>query len=743
MFEKLKSLKTFPAILVILVAIISIYLQFIPLLSVLHFEYSAFSAVILFVSSGLLTVYFLRKYNSLGVLIPMLVTKYKFYFLLLFIPVLISLVFNYLFQQCPICDGILFYLIISVPSFYFGFVCGVFSFFISKKFSYPLFIGSLLLFIMLPLLEFYFNPQIYFYNPIIGIFPGTIYDEEISITNSLLLYRILNVLFFSIIIYVSMKIGKKRDIKRYFFYLGILITTVIWIFTKQFLGFSSTTSSIEKALKGIALTPNYKIVYPLNADENKKRLIVLEHEYYNESLKCKTSLSPSNLITSVIFEDRNQKGRLFGTKAANVAKPWLSQIYLDQYSLSNTLEHELAHIFAAEIGSTILKITPNFNFALLEGYAMAMENNYAGFDIDYLAYLGNKSDYRIDLENLFSKLNFFGSASSLSYIYAGSFIKYLINMYGITSVNQIYQDLDFQKHIGKSLSQLSNEYMGYLDSHDYSVNMNRANLFFGFKPLIKKTCPREVANGLKEAWQEYSSKNFISAKEKFDDIYSYSNSYSALIGIVYCNTEIGNEEESKQLLENSLDDYEGTSSYFSAMLNYGDQFVLTNKIQKADSIYTILAEMKPTIRYYNLATIRKFLILENDDQITAYLRGSDFDKYSILTQLNNTLLFEPSIPIMVELSKRLNENADLFSSYLSTKPNLDETISSNTAFVLSKYFYDNYKFAEALHFAELSIDKCEESYRISILESHRNKIEWIDQQKNEILSQTKFSVIID
>lgn len=209
MFKKLKSLKTFPAILIILVAVVSIYSQFVPLLSVLHFEYSAFSAVILFVSSGLLTVYLLRKYNSLGVLIPMLVTKYKLYLLLLFIPILISLLFNFTFQQCPICGGILFYLIISVPSFYFGFVCGVFSFFISKKFSYLLFIGSLLLFIMLPLLEFYFNPQIYFYNPIIGIFPGTIYDEEISITNSLLLYRILNMLFFSIIIYVSMKIGNK------------------------------------------------------------------------------------------------------------------------------------------------------------------------------------------------------------------------------------------------------------------------------------------------------------------------------------------------------------------------------------------------------------------------------------------------------------------------------------------------------------------------------------------------------
>jgi len=216
-------------------------------------------------------------------------------------------------------------------------------------------------------------------------------------------------------------------------------------------------------------------------------------------------LIPSNLITSFIFENGDQKRELFGTKAANVAKPWQSQIYIDQYSLDNTLEHELAHIFAAAIGSTVLKITPNFNFALLEGYAMAIENDYAGFDIDYLASLANKSDYKINLESLFSKLNFFGSASSISYIYAGSFFKYLVKQYGVKSVNGIYQDLDFQKHIGKNLKQLSDEYFGYLDSLNYPVNENRANYFFGYKPLIKKVCPREVANGLKEAWNEYSN----------------------------------------------------------------------------------------------------------------------------------------------------------------------------------------------------------------------------------------------
>lgn len=740
MFKKLKYLKTFPAIMIIIIVLISLFFQTLPLVSTLNFEFSALSAIILFISSGLLTVYFLRKYKNIGVLLPMMMTKYKFYLWLLFIPLIISILFNLLFQQCPICDGIIFYIVITIPAFYFGFACGLFSYFISKKYSYVLFISSFLLFVIIPLLEFYFNPQIYFYNSIIGFFPGTIYDEEISVSNTLLFYRFLNIIFFSILVYFTIKIGNKKNFKRYLFLSGILIIVIVWIFSKPILGFSSTNNSIEKILKGETLSPHYKIVYPINSNVNEKRLFVLEHEYYYQALKRKTDLTPCSLITSFIFENGDQKRELFGTKAANVAKPWQSQIYIDQYTLDNTLEHELTHIFAAEIGSTILKIAPDFNFALLEGYAMAMENDYSGFDIDYLAYLANKNDYKMNLVSLFSNLNFFGSASSLSYIYAGSFIKYLLHEYGIKPVNEIYQDIDFKKHIGKNLEQLNDDYFNYLDSLNYPVNINRADYFFGYKPLIKKVCPREVANGLNKAWNEYSDEKYFSAKEKFHDIYLYSNSYSALVGIIYCNTKLGMMEESKDLLEKSLRDYKGTSSYFGALLHFGDQLMLTDKIRKANSVYTVLANLKPTINYYNLAMVRKAMISINEKLGADYIKGSDFDKYSILKRINSNELFEPSIPIMVKLSQRLNESSDLFETYLNEKTNLDEKISSNTAFVLSKYFYNNYKFNKALHFAELSIEKCKESFRISILKAHKDKIEWVIKNKDKILSETKFSI---
>ena len=96
------------------------------------------------------------------------------------------------------------------------------------------------------------------------------------------------------------------------------------------------------------------------------------------------------------------------------------------------------------------------------------------------------------------------------------------------------------------------------------------------------------------------------------------------------------------------------------------------------------------------------------------------EEYGILKSINEVELFDSSIPIMIELSERLNENISTFSSFLDGK-NFDN-ISSNSAYEISKYLMRNLEFEKSLKFAELSIQKCNENYRLPILKSHRNKI---------------------
>ncbi len=715
---KIKTLINTSNILLLVIVVIAIFAQTFPLVQVINFEFSFLFGILLFLASGVLTIFYLRKFKTFGVLPAIIRMKYKSYLLLLFTPLLISIISNLIFQICPLGDGILYYLVIVIPAFYFGFVAGAFSFWSNKKFSYLIFIGIFLLFAFAPIVEFYIYPQVYFFNVIVGIIPGTIYDEQILIGSKLIIYRMLHFILFTILLYSMFKVGTVKQKNKNLLLLSTVLGAFLFFLLKPYLGYATTKYNLYENLKMSVLSNSFEIRYADNLTKKDVELLGLEHFYYMQDIEQKTKLStPDNLIT-YIFKDANQKGALFGSKAANVAKPWMNQIFLDYNSAENTLEHELTHIYAAQIGGTPFKIADSFNMAMLEGYAMAIEDNYSGYDIHYMALLAKESGYIFNIPELFSRFNFFKQTSSLSYITAGSFVKYLIETYGIEKVNSLYQDLDFNKYLAKNLTELSGEYVKFLENLNYPINKHRANLFFGRRPISKKVCPRSVANEISSAWKLYRQQSYFSARVLFNNIFKYSNSYSSLLGIIYSNNKLELYSESLKILDNKMSEYNGTSSYYSALLNLGDQLSFNNNYERANSVYKMLSDFNPTERYKNLAEIRIKLIAEN--KILDYLKGSDFDKYGILKSLNEVELFDASIPIMIEISERLDENISTFNIFLDGK--ILENLSSNSAYEISKYLMKDLEFEKSLKFAELSLQKCDENYRLPILQSHRNKI---------------------
>jgi len=724
--NKLKTYTNIPNIFLLIVLILAVFAQTLPLIQVLNFEFSFVFSIILFLTSGILTIHFLRKFKTLGMLPAIVRIKYKNYLAIFLSPLLISIISNLFLQICPFSDGIIYYFVIVLPAFYFGFVVGTFSFWTNKQYSYLIFCFIFVFFVLAPLFEFYIYPQVYFFNVIVGIIPGTIYDEEILINSKLILFRVIQFVLFSILLFSLIKVSNTNKKNRYLLMLCTLFGAVLFFLLKPYLGYATTKYKLYDNLKMRVLSTSFEIRYSDNLNEKDAQLIGFEHFYYISEIERKTKLStPKNLIT-YIFKNANQKGKLFGSKAANVAKPWMNQIFLDYNSVENTLEHELTHIYAAEIGSTPFKIAGGLNMALLEGYTMAIEDNYSGYDIHYMALLAKESGYDFNIKKLFSKFNFFNQTSSLSYVISGSFIKFIIERYGIEKVNKIYGDLDFELHLGKKIDELEIEYKEYLVSLNYPINKHRANLFFGRSPITKKVCPRTVANDLNFAWKLFNEQSYYSSLNAFKSIFKYSNSYSALIGVIYSNNKIGLYSESLEILNSKMNEFVNTASYYSALLHLGNQLSLVGKFEKADSVYNQLFEFKPTVLYKNIAKIRVELI--KNCKINYYLNGSDFDKYEILKSLNESHFIEESIPILINLSEQLDENNDRFYNYLEKLPT--ESISSNSAYEISKYLMKNYRYQESLKYAEIAVKKCSKRYELPIYKSHFRKAKWFGSVKS-------------
>ena len=195
-------------IYLIVIGIINLFLLTLPLTKVFGYEFSALNALLLSLLSGLFSISFLKssvKENQKFELENYL-SALRW---MLFLPFAISVLNSIIFGFCSFTDGLLFYLVITFPSLIIGSSLGSATFIVFKKFRVILFLLFFLLILFISVLEIYFNPQVYLYNPLFAYFPGTIYDEGLSVDFKLILYRIFNLIFFLPILIYSIKLTSR------------------------------------------------------------------------------------------------------------------------------------------------------------------------------------------------------------------------------------------------------------------------------------------------------------------------------------------------------------------------------------------------------------------------------------------------------------------------------------------------------------------------------------------------------
>jgi len=637
----------------------------------------------------------------------------------LIVPLIISFVSTIFCQECPISDGVYFYLIITLPSVIIGCTVGFFANFISTRYKYITFIFTWLILLLGFLPELYFNPQIYFYNSIFGYFPGVMYDLHIEITEELLLYRTFNVLFSIGVIFIIFQFDKKNESRKIIPITIVVFFYVLFSTLKIDLGFSTDVDRIKNELTNTIETEHFEIILPSNISEREIELVKINHEFYYNDLKQLLGAEPNAKITSFLFETGAQKKRLFGSQNADVAKLWSNQIYLNYGRYENSLKHEMAHIFSAEFANGIFKMPAMYNPGMLEGYAMALENNYDNFDIDYLAAHAFKNDYKITLKNLFSNFSFFTQTSSISYIYAGSFIKYIANNYGWRKVNNLYSNLDFEKELNKNISDLESEYFDYLDSLNIDINKHVANLYFGRVPLIKKYCARATAKELKNSWEHVEQKKYFLALEQFEEIYEYSKSYSGLHGIITCNNFAGAYEKNIELINNEIPSFGNSSYYFNLELLLTDALIMKNENELAEEYLDSLIIQNPRSDYYNASIIRKIFLAKEDSSAIRYISKRE-DRKKIIS---NLLDIKPTDEIIEIYLNFINEENYLAESKRIIELCNNNKYSSDTYFQLSKFAFNNLDFNNAKKYA-ISALKNVRFEKEEIVKEHLRKIEW-------------------
>jgi len=468
-------------------------LLFIPIMSTPSYE----SVMALNIFILLFYTYLSYKMQKIFLLEDFVQTSLSIGLILFSIP-LIILVISGLFKGfCPGHYGILFYLI-DIPPLLFllssiSLICkrlNLKNYIVSMLFL-ALIISSLLLNIYILINQ----PTTRFYSIFWGFFSGPIYDEDVRPDSQLLMYKLFSTLLSSIVWFT---LYKKTSAKAF---ISILLLIPTLLVVDEIYKNESTRSRTYHHLGAKIETEHFEIIYPPDQDWSKDIGVISQlHEYYYSQLKRELKHSGDIKIRSYIFRNEDEKQELTGAGRTQIAKPWLYEIYLTPIGLTDSkLKHEISHIFVGSLIDSPLGLYGRFrgiipNMAVVEGISVALEPETNILSLHQKAAILLKKDKLPHFDNLFNISKFYSYSGSISYSTSGSFIRYLIDNYGVEKFKQILKYEEFDRVYGKGITEVEREYREFLKGIPISPQQSYwASVVYRSKGLIDKRCPHEVA----------------------------------------------------------------------------------------------------------------------------------------------------------------------------------------------------------------------------------------------------------
>lgn len=719
------------------ILLLNFYFLTLPLLNTLSYEFSIANGIFLYFINSVFVITIFNKSESFQNKIKSVFSLYFYSIIIPFLLIFFYSVFNFF---CSFLEGLLFYFFITLISGFIGISIGILSFTLIQRLRWIIFVLITILFITIPITELFFNPQVYLYTPLIGYFPGVIYDEGISPDFKLIFYRIVNFIFFISLFIVSISY-LLNTINRNKYYLGLLFNLffgILFFVLSPSFGYSTDFNRISKELNGRIESENFIIYHPAEIDSSQMKQILLLHEESFYSLRKFLQVKPRQKIQSFIFKDSEQKKRLFGAGNADVAKPWLYHSYTSLDTYENSIKHELAHIFSAEFGATPFRVASFFNPALIEGIATASSPFYDNNYIHFLSAAAFENNIKFNIPSLFSSLSFLTQTSSLAYIVSGSFSLFLIEKYGIVKFKELYSQLNFNNIYNKNIEALIEEYSEYLKNFSVSQSKNIANYYFGRPSLITNICPRYAAVKLKEGRELLNEKSFDKAEKIFSEIFIKTKSYTSLNGLIFIKEENKDYKSAIKLIEENEKYFEKTVYEFFLKLKKGDLFSLFGNEKNAIDIYKNLLKNSPNIKF-TTAVLTRIKLSENN-LLIEYLSSELQQKLVVIKKINQKEYYYPSFPLIIELSEYNNISIEEFKKIFKFHFEVNNEIDAYSFLLMSKYFFNKNDIPRSRRTSALAMRFKDEKNFSYVAKENYKVINWIYHNFESVISNSSLYI---
>lgn len=642
---------------------LSLPLVQIPLFNYLGYEFSVVVALAMSVVSGLVTIGLFRKLFKGAIQVRLadflIFQKTNLYlnFILLALPLVVVTVNLLAVKNCSYFEGLLFFALIPVVTLLFSVTLASLCSILFTRSRTVYFVTLVVVGLLHPLWLGYSTPQIHSYNFLYGFFPGFSYDEVLTITPTLILFRIITVLvslslfllasllireihpangliekLLSVRKVLSTKLGAQKVIL--FALLVILVCT--WIYRID-LGFESSSSAIRSELRGVHRTEHFAIYYAKESFSDEEiRWVAAEHEFRLHQVAERLQISFRNSIASYIYPSEELKRDFVGTGATTIAKPWRYEIHLNKDAWQHVLKHELVHVLAGEFGLPVIRAS--FRIGLLEGLAMAVEWEFGNRTLHEYAAAMQHFVLMRDMSSMMLLTGFAAQPSSVSYVLCGSLCRFLIDRYGMARFKDVYRGKSFSRVYEEDLAQLVGEWKDFLARIPVPDEWTpHVKFYFDRKSIFAKECVRYVAKLNNDAMHHLRRNSFAQAMQLYATSLEEHWNSEAFAGLIQTAYTAGRYEKVVQLIGDILSDSVRSANTKSLSLLHGDALWSKGDILSARKAYGSCRALDLSESLNDAASIRIEVL---DDPRLRYGihpvfldSRSDSDKLSVLARL--------------------------------------------------------------------------------------------------------------
>lgn len=424
----------------------AITLWLLPLSRDIDFEFAQFYGLMSFWTSCSVAWACVRKWNS-----PALAWKVNFTSVggVLVVTMVLLVICGCSFER-----GITFFVLLVLPMTLSGTGVGLFCG--RENFRWVWLTGWSVGSLAVVAIELWFRVPIAVHSAIWGYFHGPLYDEAVPITSELVAMQFGTAIFGVTLAALSSRPSKIRHTAAIaVFFLPTALRSTI----NEADGYSELKTKLSSHHRN---GPIHIYLDPRLDSMGTELLHYSSFAYDRVYTGLNVTSKPD--VDIFVFHDAEQKKKIFGAGETHFAKIWRNEIFVNAANARDVIRHEIVHIIASQEG------WPIWRTGLLEGLAVAVEWNEPYFTPHEWAGALLRLGRNPSLREWFTGTGFFAYHGRMSYILSGSFVRFLIDTYGVDKVKKVYSGETFEDVYGHSIDSLDRQWRTFLDRIPISQN---------------------------------------------------------------------------------------------------------------------------------------------------------------------------------------------------------------------------------------------------------------------------------